>query len=249
MPNPNHDPSNGQFTVPPAAPDAAAAPPETADPWAQVREAGITPEQAIQGGRFWGDLNNLDRRQQALQSVIRPDIDTWIGRQQEQADPYAQFGFGADDYEDEPAQPQGLPFDPQEYARQIVELSTNQSMQQMQSWLQNMVMDQQFSEAAGNAVTQHKLPQGDRTFIEQQAKAIAQQQPNRAPADIANELAQARANELAAWAQQSGAVAPQLASPSTPGGPVPSPFQGPPPGASSADIEAWAMQRSREGLG
>lgn len=243
MPNPNHDPDNGQFTQPPAE---APAPVEPADPWAAVRESGITPEQAMQGGRLWGDINNLDRRQQALQSVIRPDIDTWLGRQQaEPEDPYSQFSV--DDYED--PQPQGLPFDPQEYARQIVEMSTQQSMSQIQSWLQNMAMDNQFTEAAGGAVSQYKLPAGDRAFIEQQAKAIAQQQPNRAPADIANELAQARANELAQWAQASGAVPPQLASPSTPGGPVPSLNQGPPPGASPADIERWAMQRSREGLG
>lgn len=241
--NPNHDPDSGQFAPPPAAPPVE---PETVDPWAQVRESGITPEQAMQGGRLWGDINNLDRRQQALQSVIRPDIDTWIGRQQQEPeDPYAQFG--ADDYEDDP-QPQGLPFDPQEYARQIVELSTNQSMRQMQEWLQNMVVGQQFTEAAGSAVSQHKLPPGDAAFIEQRAREIAQQQPNRAPADIANELAQVRANELAAWAQASGAMPPQIASPATPGGPVPSLHQGPPPGASPAELDKWAMDRSREGL-
>ena len=243
MPNPHHDPGNGQFTTPPEAPPAPSDP-TPPDPWASVREAGITPEQAMQGGRLYADLNNLDRRQQALQSVIRPDIDTWIGRQVEEDDPFEQFG--ADDYDDQPAAPT---FDPQEYARQIVEMSKNASMREMQGWLQNMMMEQQFTEASTRAVSQHKLPPGDQAFIEQQAKAIAQQQPNRAPADIANELAQARANELAQWAQASGAMPPQLASPSTPGGPVPSPHSGPPPNATPAEIEAWAIQRSREGLG
>lgn len=244
MPNPNHDPENGQFTTPPAAPPEPQAPAQD-DPWAQVREAGITPEQAMNGGRLYADLNNLDRRQQALQSVIRPDIDTWIGRHQEDDDPYAQFG--ADDY-DEPA-PQGLPFDPQEYARQIVEMSKQESMREFQGYLQNMMMETQFSEAAKSVVSQHNLPPGDAMFIEQQAKALAQQQPNRAPSDIANELAQKRANELAQWAQAAGAVQPQVASPAAPGGPVPSPHQGPPPGSSMAELERWALERSREGLG
>jgi hypothetical protein len=241
--NPNHDEATGQFTTPPESAEPPAAP----DPWAAVREAGITPEQAMQGGRLYADLNNLDRRQQALQSVIRPDIDTWIGRQQEPEDPYAMFG--ADDYDEEPQQPQGLPFDPQDYARQIVELATNQSMQQMQQWLQGMVVGQQFTEAATNAVATHKLPPSDAAFIEHRARELAQQQPNRAPADIVNEIARQRADEIQTWAQASGAVPPQVASPATPGGPVPSPFQGPPPGASARELEEWAMKISREGLG
>jgi hypothetical protein len=245
MPNPYHHPDNGQFTTPPAEPAAPPVEQAPPDPWASVREAGITPEQAMQGGRLYADLNNLDRRQQALQSVIRPDIDTWIGRQAEEEDPFSQFGM--DDY-DEPAQPQGLPFDPQEYARQIVELSTNQSLRQMQEWMQNLVIGQQFTEAASGAVSSHKLPPSDAAFIEQQARAIAQQQPNRAPADNATALAHQRANELAQWAQASGAMPPTIASPSTPGGPVPSLMQGPPPNATAAEIEAWAMARSKDGL-
>lgn len=204
MPNPHHDPSTGQFTnaPDPNQPPEGGGEGQQPDPWAAVREAGITPEQALQGGRLYADLNNLDRRQQALQQVIRPDIDTWIGQQgqgQEEPDPFEQFGDPEEPYGYEPEpQAQHQPaFNPQEFARQVVELAKGESTKEIQNWLQGMMQAQQVTETATSVAKEVGLPASDAQFIEHQVKMLSEQQPNRAPADIAREVAQARANELA----------------------------------------------------
>ncbi len=242
-PNPNHNPENGQFTTPPEqSPE-----PAQESPWAALEQAGITPEQAMQGGRVWQGLNALDRRQETLQSIIRPDIDTWIGQQPEQPpDPLAQYV--APEYEEEyvPQQPQMPDF--HQFGTEVKNAAVAEALAaaraDWQQQLQQMMADQAITEAATSAVKSAGLPESMAPDIEYRARMLAQEQRNRAPGDIANELARQRADELRAWAAQSGPA--PIGSPSTPGGPVPSVHSaGPPDGV---DPAKWALERSREGL-
>lgn len=237
-PNPNHD-EEGKFTTPPEEP---------ANPWSAFEQAGITPDKADEVQRayaHWQDLNNLDRRQQALQSVIRPDIDTWIGQQSAEAtDPLAQYA-PQPEYEEEyvPQQPQMPDF--QEYGNQVVEAAVQKANAQWEARLAQMFAEQQITDAAQSAAKDAGLPPSMAADIEYQARQRAAQQPNRAPADLAREIASQRADELRAWAAQ--ATPPPIGSPATPGGPVPSLSEaGPPDGM---DPEKWALERSREGFG
>ena len=61
-------------------PDEPTTPPEgqAASDWSAFTEAGITPDRAqevVQAYQAMQDLNNLDKRPQALQQLVRPDLD------------------------------------------------------------------------------------------------------------------------------------------------------------------------------
>lgn len=240
-PNPHHD-DQGRFTSPP---EGAPERPSDEDPWAAVREAGITPEQAMRGGPLWRDLNDLDTREQAFKSIYRPEIDqAYLGQQSEEWEsPFAQYGQPEQQQQEqeeyyEPPQPQVdlRAFAEDIYSRSREGVVTWADIERMQ---QEQVREQAFTDAAAAGVQAHNLPQGDAQFIAMQAKAIAAQQPNRPPADIAGELARARAAELAAWR---GSSTPPLPGPAVPGGPVPSADYQPP------RTEKEAMEASRMGL-
>jgi hypothetical protein len=238
-PNPNHA-EDGKFTTPP----------ETGPDWSAFEQAGITPDKAEEVAKaydHWQRLNNLDHRQEALQSVIRPDIDTWLGQQPEAPeDPLAQYAT-PQEYEEEeyqvPQQPQ-MP-DLHQFGTDITAAAVAAARADWQQQLQQMFADQQITDAASAAVKDAGLPPTMASLIEHEARQRASQQPNRSAAEIATEIATERATELREHFAQNSP--PPIGSPSLPGGPVPSVHSaGPPDGV---DPETWALERSREGFG
>lgn len=235
MPNPNRDPETQQFTSPPEQP-------QQEDPWAAVRAAGVSPEDALRGAEVWRGLNHLDTRKQTLEGLLRPDIDTWIAQQPqaEQESPFAQYGQPEPEEEEYYAPPQ-----PQVDLRSFAEEVYSKARDGVVTWAdiermqQEQAREEAFNQAARAATEHHKLPGFMSADIEQQAKFLAAQQPNRPPGDIANELAAQRRQELDSYYQ---AQNPSLPGPSVPGGPTPSGgFQQP-----TNDQEA--MDASRMGL-
>lgn len=182
---------------------------------------GLSPEELQNAANLYRGLNNLDTRGQYIQQVVRPDIDGQFLRgmfepqQQEQQDPWQQF-TGEPEYEEPEYQPA---FDP-DMLRQAVRAEIEQGQQQMWGQLQEMAVNQQITESAAQATQAANLPSFLSGSIEQQVRQQHQLQPNRQFGDIANEVAQKYARELAQYqAAPPATPAPQG---QVPGGPAPS---------------------------
>ncbi len=225
----------------PAAPKAPAVP-----------DYGAPPEVIQEALSVYNDLNNLDRRHQRLQQIVRPDIDGQFLRQmgepaQEPQDPWAHLR-GQEEYEDPygnqyeaPQQPQ---FDPRmlpEVLDPVLQQYTQQSEQRIFERLGQMAQEQVVRDAAQSAVSESGLPPELAEMVEFRVKAQAQLQPNRQPADLAKEIGNQLKAQLSAWAAAPSANAGPSAP--IPSGPAPSLQEMPKSFEDLARIQAENLRR------
>lgn len=203
----------------PTTPEPSAAP-----DWSAFTDAGITPDKAsevVQAYQAVQSLNNLDTRPQALQNLVRPDLDGQILRQmlggeqeaEQPADPWQQFAPESPDpigydaagnpvFAQPPGQYAEPGFDPRslqpvfdQYGNQVEERAYRRVMDD----LQKMAVDQSVRDSSASAAQQAGLPASVSGLIEQHVREQMRLQPNRQAADLAADAARSLSAELMAW--------------------------------------------------
>lgn len=229
-------------------PDEPTTPPEgqAASDWSAFTEAGITPDRAqevVQAYQAMQDLNNLDKRPQALQQLVRPDLDGQILRQmigaeqpapEPEPNPWERFapaepqpiGYDAAGnpvFDQPPGQYEPQGFDPRslqpvfdQYGNQVEERAYRRVMDD----LQKMAVDQNVRDSASSAATAAGLPGSLSGMIEQQVREQMRLQPNRQAADLAADAARSISAELMAWRAAPAENPPPTGA--VPSGPAPS---------------------------
>lgn len=242
-------------TMDPMAPGPEAPAPEAApDP---------TMEQAR---ALYDGLQNLDRRGETLAQVLRPGQDLPPGMDWNQAraalfamqqaepepeaDPFDQFGAGPQivGYNpdgtpvfDQPYQ-EPAAFDPRDlqpvfesYGQHIEERAFNRAQQ----WFMQQAQEQGVRAGIEQAATKHQLSDFAKGVVEAMTKQASASQPNRAPGEIADEMAKMYLEDAnRRFVAQGGAPAPPR--PGVPSGPV--------PGEQRPTTDAEALEWSRRTL-
>ena len=195
-------------------------------PEVQAGEVPAAPEQTQidpRAAQIWDGLNNIDRRPDTLNQVLRPGVDLPDGMDwqtarsilfQQQNQPaesepdYFEEAFGPQPqlvgYDangqpvyDQPYQPQQGGFDPRDLApvfdqfgQQITQQAVQQAVQQVKAEMMQQAQEQARSQAVAQVAQQHNLTDFARTVVENMTRQAMQQGDNRAPAEIANTIAQ-----------------------------------------------------------
>jgi hypothetical protein len=221
---------------------------------------GASPEEIQQALDTYRGLNNLDTRSEYLSKIVRPDIDTHFiqqfnqPQQEEEPDYFESFapeqelmGYDAQGqpvYGQPPVPQQG--FDPRSLAPvfdQFGEHTRQQAVQEALAIFEKRQMEQAreqgISQGVSSAAAEHGLSDFAKGVVEQMTRATVQSQPNRAPADIAKDMAKAYLDDAAQRFVQNGGVPPVQGAP-VPGGPI--------PGDSAPKSFKEAMEQSLTGL-
>lgn len=241
-------------------PDPEGQAPAPPSPWAPFEQAGITPDKAeevVEAYKTIQGLGNLDTRQQYLDRLINPQYDPYVKRGQEEpaeeeSDPFEQVygeepqivGYQPDGTPvfDQPFEQQQAPgFDPRTLAPVFdtyTQHAKNEAVEAAKAWLGEQMRDQALTQGVQHAAAEHKLNDFDRGIVENLTRQAVSQQPNRAPADIANDVAKQYVDNMnRRFVEQSGAP---VERPGAPGGPA--------PGEERPKTEAEAMEWSRRTL-
>lgn len=230
-------------------PDAAPEQPAPPPPDPQVDKAR----------ELYDRLYNLDTRAETLDQVLKPGQDlppgmTWSEARQalwqmqqqqpEEPDPWEQFaqpepiGYTPDGQPvyDQPYQEQG--FDPtqlQPVFEHAIQTAEERAFNRMQKYLTEQAQEFGVSQGVQQAAQQHSLSDFGRQIVETMTKNAMQQQPHRAPAEVADEMAKMYLEDAnRRFVQQGGA--PRPPQPGTPSGPV--------PGEQPPRTDAEALERS-----
>ena len=227
----------------------------------------VQPDPTDQQARaLYDGLQNLDRRAETLGQVLRPgqDLPPGMDWQQARALLFSQAAQPEEEYEpdvfdeqfgpepnllgyDQMGEPvydqpvENTPFDPRSLAPVFdtyTEHAKYEAVEAAKQWLGEQMRDQALSQGVQQAATEHKLNDFDRGIVENLTRQAVQQQPNRAPADVANDVAKQYIDNMnRRFVEQSGAP---VARPGAPGGPA--------PGEERPKTEAEAMEWSRRML-
>lgn len=210
-------------------------------PGGEVTPPETAPEPS-QAELLYDRLNNLDTRGETLASVLRPGQDLPPGmdwnqarallfsqaaqpQEEEEFDPFAEV-YGEQPAYEQP-QYQEPVFDPRSLAPVFDQFGEHTRQQAVQEALQifeqrqmEQAREQGITQGVSSAVETHKLSDFGKGIVEAMTRQAVQQQPNRAPGDIANEMAKAYLDDAAQRFVANGGVPPVQGAP-TPGGPIP----------------------------
>lgn len=205
----------------------APAAPESATP-----DYGADPETIQNALNMYRGLNNLDTRGEYLQRIVRPEYDGQFLRQmvepqqQEPADPWGHVEQYEEQYEEPAYQEQGInPQDLRQTLDPVFQGYGEQVEQRIFERLGQMAHEQAIKESAQSAAQQAGLPARFASAIEHEVQQAARMQPNRQPAELAQEIATAYRTELAQIAATPPAQRPPAGS--VPSGPAPDSLQKP----------------------
>lgn len=240
-----------------------AAPPEQSVP----DYGGASPEEIQNALNMARGLSNLDTRHDVLGKLVRPDVDAQFLRSQfapAEEEPEADFDPFAEVYGEQPPnllgydQQTGQPiygnqpqfqepaFDPRSLAPVFDQFGEHTRQQAVQEALQifeqrqmEQAREQGISQGVSAAVQTHGLSDFGKGIVEAMTRQAVAQNPNKAPGDIANEMAKAYLDDSAQRFVANGGVPPvQGAAP--PGGPI--------PGDAAPKTFKDALEQSYQGL-
>lgn len=220
-----------------------------------------------QARALYDGLQNLDRRAETLGQVIRPGQDippdmtwdqvrslAWSQHQQSlqapaepETDIFEQV-YGEQqpaEYDPNWEQQQAPGFDPRTLAPvfdQFGQTVEDRAFQRAQQFFTEQLQGQAIANGVEKAASTHNLTDYDKQIVDHLTRQQISQQPNRAPADLANDVAKAYIDNInRRMVAQSGAP---IQRPSAPGGPSPTE----PRPTTEAEAIEWSRRALQPGI-